>query len=233
MLTPFGNPQNLYIYYYFNINSFEFMKIMFFPFVVSFGLIVICCLFIKNEKIVLPDSMAKKIDRNKTIFYFVFFGFFLAIIFKWISYHIGSIVIILVFLLVNKTVLKKIDYPLLLTFFFFFIFAGNMARIDYVKDFYQTMLHKNTLLTGIFSSQLISNVPSAVLLSKFTDNYNDLLVAVNIGGTGTLVASLASLITYHEFTKHYPDKKRYFIGLFTIVNFSFLIILTLLSLYVY
>ena len=87
------------------------------------------------------------------------------------------------------------------------------------------MVNKNTLLFGVLSCQVISNVPSAILLSKFTNNFSQLLVAVNIGGAGTLIASLASLITLKEYTKHEPTRVRSYIGLYSACNFSILIIL--------
>jgi Na+/H+ antiporter NhaD/arsenite permease-like protein len=109
---------------------------------------------------------------------------------------------------------------------FFFIFAGNMARIDAVRQLLSGLLEKNTLLFSVFSCQFISNVPSAILLSQFTGNYAELLVGVNIGGTGTLIASLASLITFSEYVKHNPGKTGYYVKVFSAFNFGFLIILT-------
>ena len=119
-----------------------------------------------------------------------------------------------------------VDYGLLFTFVAFFVFAGNMARIDVVRDFFAMLLQKNTLVVSALSCQFISNVPSAILLSQFTINYTDLLVGVNIGGVGTLIASLASLITFREYLKHNPGKTGYYVGLFSAFNFGFLIILT-------
>ena len=119
-----------------------------------------------------------------------------------------------------------VDYPLLLTFVFFFVFAGNMARIDAVRELFSYLLNINTLVFSVMSCQIISNVPSAILLSQFTQNYSDLLVGVNIGGTGTLIASLASLITFREYTKHNPGKTGYYIAVFSAFNFGFLAVLT-------
>lgn len=118
-----------------------------------------------------------------------------------------------------------VDYPLLLTFVFFFIFAGNMARIDAVHRFFSFLLDKNTLLFSTLSCQFISNVPSAILLSRFTENYRDLLVGVNIGGVGTLIASLASLITFREYGKNNPGKIVSYVGKFSAFNFAFLLLL--------
>ena len=122
-----------------------------------------------------------------------------------------------------------VDYGLLGTFFFFFIFAGNLSRIDVVNNFLSALLNKDTLITSILSCQFISNVPSAILLSRFTSNYHALLLGVNIGGTGTLIASLASLITFNEFRILYPQKTKYYLGLFTLINVIFLVVMTVIS----
>lgn len=233
MLTPFGNPQNLYLYNYFNIPVSEFTSIMLAPFVVSVFLITLSCLFLPKTKLKIEIKLDEKLDKTKSILYFVLFGIFLLVILNVINYLIGMAIVFLAILFIDKQVLKKVDYPLLITFASFFIFAGNVSRIPIVIGFFTNLLNKNTLLTGVLSCQFISNVPSAILLSKFTANYADLLLAVNIGGTGTLVASLASLITYREYVKRNPLKKWYYIKLFLIINFSFLILLTTLALFVF
>jgi len=135
-----------------------------------------------------------------------------------------------VMLFMDRKALKMVDYPLLLTFVFFFVFSGNMARIEAVRRLFSYLLEKNTLLVSTLSCQVISNVPSAILLSQFTDNYKHLLLGVNIGGVGTLIASLASLITYREYSKQNKGKTGRYILLFTAFNFAFLIILAAFSL---
>ncbi len=147
-------------------------------------------------------------------------------VFRVIPFWIGLIIIPAVLIFADRKALKMVDYGLLLTFVFFFIFAGNMARIDCVRSLFSFLLNKNTLLFSILSCQFISNVPSAILLSQFTGNYRALLPGVNIGGVGTLIASLASLITFREYVKHNPGKTFSYILKFTIVNFAFLMILT-------
>ena len=127
----------------------------------------------------------------------------------------------------DRKALKMVDYPLLLTFVFFFIFSGNMARIDAVRELFSLLLGKSTLLFSVLSCQFISNVPSAILLSQFTSNYKELLLGVNIGGVGTLIASLASLITFREYTKQNKGKTSYYILLFSGFNFAFLFILAI------
>lgn len=225
MLTPFGNPQNLYLYSTFEIPNLEFVKIMFPPFALSVILITLCCLiFVKNEELSLPDE---KVELNipRVTLYLILFSLSIAIVFRGIPYWTGLVIIPAVLMFTDRKALKMVDYPLLFTFVFFFIFSGNMARVEVVKDFFSILLEKSTLLFSVISCQVISNVPSAILLSQFTENYADLLVGVNIGGVGTLISSLASLITFREYVKHNPEKTAYYIKQFSLYNFGFLIIL--------
>lgn len=226
MLTPFGNPQNLYLYTKFNIPNVEFVKIMLLPFTVSVLLITVCCIiFVKKEELLIDDE---KIILNpvRTIVYLLLFLLSVAIVFRTIPYVIGLVIIPVTLFFLDRKALKMVDYPLLLTFVFFFVFSGNMARIEVVREFFSFLLNKSTLLYSILSCQVISNVPSAILLSQFTTDYPSLLVGVNIGGVGTLISSLASLITFREYVKNNPGKTMYYIGLFSAFNFAFLIILT-------
>lgn len=225
MLTPFGNPQNLYLYTKFNIPAGEFMKIMAPPFCLSVALIMLCCcVIVKNEPMRFEEE-SLEMPAKRTAIYLGLFLLAIAIVFRGIPYQVGLIVIPLALIFLDRKALLEVDYPLLLTFVFFFIFAGNMARIDAVKDFLSMLLEKSTLLFSTLSCQFISNVPSAILLSQFTDNYPDLLVGVNIGGMGSLIASLASLITFREYTKHHPHHMWYYIKVFSVFNFGFLAIL--------
>ncbi len=226
MLTPFGNPQNLYLYSKYEIPNLEFMSIMAPPFVLSVVIITLCCiLFVKAEPLRLEDEKIN-LDPKRTVLYLILFALSIAIVFRGIPYWVGLVIIPLALLYLDRKALLMVDYGLLFTFVFFFIFAGNMARIDAVKDLFSTLLDKSTLLFSVASCQVISNVPSAILLSQFTGNYADLLVGVNIGGVGTLIASLASLITFREYVKHNPGKAGYYIGMFSLFNFGFLILLT-------
>lgn len=228
MLTPFGNPQNLYLYTKFNIPTGEFMSIMALPFVVSILLITGCCLvFVRPEPLEIADEKIK-LEPKRTIIYLLLFAFSIIIVFRVIPYWLGLIIIPAALMVMDRKALQMVDYPLLLTFVFFFIFSGNMARIDAVRDLFSGLLEKNTLLFSTLSCQVISNVPSAILLSQFTENYRELLLGVNIGGAGTLIASLASLITFREYLKHNPGRGKYYVALFSAFNFGFLIFLTTL-----
>jgi Na+/H+ antiporter NhaD/arsenite permease-like protein len=225
MLTPFGNPQNLFLYTRFSIPTGEFMSIMAPPFVVAVILITICCLLIKKEDLEIDDIQII-LDPVKTIVYLVLFALSIMIVFRTVPYIIGTVIVTAALFFLDKKSFKDVDWGLLLTFTFFFVFSGNMSRIEAVRNVFSGLLEKSTLLFSAISCQFISNVPSAILLSQFTDNYRELLYGVNIGGTGTLIASLASLITFREYIKHNPKETLKYIGLFTAFNFAFVIILT-------
>ncbi len=230
MLTPFGNPQNLYLYSKFNIPTMEFMTIMAPLFVVSVLLITLCCfLFVKPSPLEIRDEPVF-LPKGKTVLLLGLFALAIIIVFKGVPYWIGLVVIPAVLWFTDRKALKDVDYPLLLTFVFFFIFSGNMARIPLVRDFFSYLMEKSTLLFSIMSCQVISNVPSAILLSQFTDNYRHLLMGVNIGGVGTLISSLASLITFREYVNHNPQKGRSYVLIFSAFNFGFLLLLTLAAL---
>ena len=232
MLTPFGNPQNLYLYTKFNIPTGEFMAIMAPCFAFAVALITVCCLvFVKAEELVIEDSEVR-LPKRRTAVYLLLFLLSILIVFRGIDYRVGLVIIFAALIFLDRHALASVDYPLLLTFVFFFVFAGNMARIGAVREFFDFLLSKNTLVFSILSCQFISNVPSAILLSQFTDNYRELLLGVNIGGVGTLISSLASLITFREYVKHNPGKTWYYILMFTVLNVAFLVLLTAFALIV-
>ena len=225
MLTPFGNPQNLYLYSYFEIPDGEFLTIMAPLFAVAVLLITVCCLlFVRPEPLELPADEVKP-DRRRVVLYLALFALSIAIVFRGIPYVIGLIVIPVVLWFADRKALMLVDYPLLFTFTAFFVFAGNLSRLPAVHALLSELLSHNTLLFSTLSCQCISNVPTAVLLSRFTANYSSLLVGVNIGGAGTLIASLASLITYREYGKHDKTGKGRYVLLFSLFNFAFLGIL--------
>ena len=226
MLTPFGNPQNLYLYTKFGIPTGEFVSIMLLPFAVAIVLFTVCCMFFPKEAMQLDSNKEDALPKKRTAFNLVLFALTIVMVFRLIPYYICLPIVFLAVFLEDRDALKKVDYSLLLTFVAFFLLAGNVSRIGAVSTFFSTLLEKNTLLTAIFSCQFISNVPSAILLSEFTDNYRELLLGVNIGGAGTLISSLASLITFREYTSHVKGKTLSYIGLFSAFNFSFLAILT-------
>lgn len=226
MLTPFGNPQNLYLYSYFSIPTGEFCIIMLPPFLLAVSLLAAACLFVKPVKLTIEEVFPEKLNIRRTVLYIVLFLLSILIVFRVIPFIAGLLIVPAVLLVLDREALFMVDYPLLGTFFFFFIFAGNLARIDAVNTLFSSIMAQDALLVSVFSCQIISNVPTAILLSRFTTDYSSLLMGVNIGGTGTLIASLASLITFSEFRILYPGHgKRYFF-LFTVINLAFLVIMT-------
>jgi len=226
MLTPFGNPQNLYLYSYFQIPTGEFCLIMLPSFLLAVSLLVLACLPVKAIRFSIEENFGHKLDGKKTALYLVLFFAAILIVFRIIPFVLGLITIPIILLFADRDCLKMVDYGLLGTFFFFFIFAGNLARLDAVNLLISSLLEKDTLVVSVLSCQFISNVPSAILLSKFTSDYPLLLLGVNIGGTGTLIASLASLITFSEFKLLHPEQSKKYLLIFTLMNAAFLILLT-------
>ena len=228
MLTPFGNPQNLYLYTKFAIPTGEFTAIMLLPFCLSVALITLCCLFVKKEPLSIAEEKIS-LPFFRTVVYAILFVLSVVIVFRLIPFWIGGIVVTVTLLIMDRKALKEVDYGLLFTFVAFFIFAGNMARIEGVKNLFATLMQQNALLVSALSCQVISNVPSAILLSQFTSNYAPLLVGVNIGGVGTLISSLASLITFRQYTEHDKKGTGKYLALFSIFNFAFLLILLIVT----
>ena len=229
LLTPFGNPQNLYLYSYYHIPTGEFCRIMLPPFLLAVSLLFLFCLFVKGEKLTICDSFEEKLNVGRTAVYLTLFVLSLLIVFRIIPWFLGLLLIPTVIFAMDREALRSVDYALLGTFFFFFIFAGNLSRMEAVNEFFSSLLEKDTLLVSILSCQVISNVPSAILLSRFTGDYHALLLGVNIGGTGTLISSLASLITFSEYRILYPSHSKGYLALFTVINVVFLVIMTVVA----
>ncbi len=227
MLTPFGNPQNLYLYSFFHIPTGEFCAIMLPAFLLAISLLALACFPVKPIRFTIDEEFGEKLDAKKTVLYLILFAVSILIVFRMIPFMAGLIVIPIILFFVDRDSLLMVDYALLGTFFFFFIFAGNLARMDAVNHLISSLLEKDTLLVSVLSCQFISNVPSAILLSRFTNDYAALLLGVNIGGTGTLIASLASLITFNEFKLLHPEQTKKYLALFTAANTIFLVIMTL------
>ena len=221
MLTPFGNPQNLYLFNHYNIPSGEFLSIMLPPFLLSTALILLCCLFLPREGLTVPRQETLP-DKRRTAVYGVLFCVSVAMVLRGIPYWLGLLVIVMALLVLDRRALLGVDWGLLVTFAAFFTFSGNTARIEPVRELFRKLLTHGAMPVAALTSQVISNVPAAILLSRFTDDYRGLLEGVNIGGAGTLVASLASLITFREYTKHVKGQTGRFMVLFSAISFGFL-----------
>lgn len=218
MVTPFGNPQNIYLYSYFHVELGEFLMTMALPFLLSVAGIVFATWFMtrrgtaeddgvsmqsqqgaSGEDVLAPATSTAMLDRRRLIVYVPLFVIALLAVFRVVPFGIAVIIVIVALLILDRDALLKVDYPLLVTFLCFFVFAGNMARIPALAQMLQPVMGQWGLLTSALTSQVISNVPAAVLLSHFTDAWQPLLIGVNIGGAGTFVGSLASLIAIRHF----------------------------------
>ena len=234
MLTPIGNPQNLYLYNLSQMGLSEFILCMLPNTVMSFILILLSLVFVKgkNEEITLNAMIHNQttkerelVDKKQTIVYLILFVLSLLVVAKIMSVELVLGIVLIVVFFLDKSVLKKVDYCLLLTFISFFIFTGNLGNIPVIRDTLQELVNGRELLIGVVASQAISNVPAALLLSGFTSDYRALLAGVNLGGLGTLIASMASLISYKILANKYNEKKGKYFQWFTIVNILYLIIL--------
>ncbi len=241
MILPFGNPQNIFLNSRFDIAFPDFLATMALPFAVSVILIALCCL--AGFKVAplsssgAPDAAASErapLPRAKTALYLVLFALSLGMVFRVVPFVAGVVIVAVALLFADRRALAHVDWGLLATFALFFVFSGNMARIPEVQGFFSMLLGQSTLVTSALASQVISNVPAAILLAPFVDGYQSLLIGVNIGGAGTLIASLASLIAFNHFRAIKRGMKRpgiqalstkRYLALFSALNFAFLAVL--------
>lgn len=253
MLTPLGNPQNLYLYTISGLSIGAFVRIILPYSFVSAILLLIFILFLPKDtvstttaantanstntvtasntsNVICEAVKARKNPRILFTAYLILFLLCLLTVLHILPYQIMFLLVLTGFLLLDYRVLKDVDYFLLLTFLCFFIFIGNMKQISLVHELISKLLVHHEVLMGIGASQIISNVPAAILLSGFTDDYSALLIGVNLGGLGTLIASLASLISFKFYTNSNGNDTRRFLGIFTLYNVIFLGVLFVLSL---
>lgn len=223
MLTPIGNPQNLYLFSFFEMGAGEFLKAILPYALLSFVLVIVSTLFLGGGKIksAVTDGKNQQFNKKLLAIYGILFALSLLTVFSVIPYYITLGITVVSFLIADIKTLRKIDYSLLLTFVFLFVFIGNLGEIPSINAFLKSIVTGNEVFVGIVASQVFSNVPAALLLSGFTNNASDLLVGVNLGGLGTLIASMASLISFKFIAKEDVKTSRYIL-LFTIVNVLFL-----------
>ena len=230
MLTPIGNPQNLYLYGLTGMSLIQFIKIML-PFsLVSALLLVFGLMIIPGRQKSLNRNDSSSItshfgSRRQIIIYSVLFVIALLTVVRILPWYVFAIIVLVIVGGMDFKILFRADYILLLTFIGFFIFTGNMGRIEVISSFLQEVLIGREFGISVALSQIISNVPATLMLSGFTINYKSLLIGVNVGGLGTLIASMASLISYKAYTKEYKEESGKYLLIFTAVNVVFLIAL--------
>ncbi|MBR5825838.1 MAG: citrate transporter [Clostridia bacterium] len=234
MITPYGNPQNLYLFSFYEMELIDFLKALAVQAATILIMLFLCGFFVKNEKLELINDKTLNIKYKKLAVYVALFVLVILCIFRVVNHWLALGIVVAIILAIDRKRFKEVDYALLATFCVFFVFSGNIARIDAISEFIKSIVGEsgeNVLIAGIVSCQFISNVPTAIFLSKFTDVLyaNDLLVAVNVGSLGIIISSLASLITLKEFLKHQPKGFKKYMLMFTVINTTFLIVQLLVT----
>lgn len=230
MLFPMGNPQNLYLYGISGMKLWKFILLLL-PYTgIAFAVITLWSVFIcKNvsSEIKIPQTERNLSLRQINIYSGLFVICVLSV--AGIVYYIVAMVfVVAVILICDRKIFRTIDYSLLLTFIFLFVFIGNMGRVDAVDNFLKGITNGNEFIVSVLASQIISNVPCAILLSGFTDNYQALIAGTNIGGLGTLIASMASLISFKNAAKECPEMKGRYFAYFTVSNILLLLLFVLI-----
>lgn len=230
MLTPIGNPQNLYLYGKTSMNFGGFILFMLPYTLVAFALLTIWCLLFpykgnKKFDLQLKESTSPAYYKKQLITYAILFILCILTVAHVLPYEITLLIVLIVVSIMDKSVLREVDYALLFTFIGFFIFIGNMGRVPAFNAFIQTIIDGNEVITSVVASQFMSNVPAALLLSGFTNQYELLIVGTNLGGLGTLIASMASLISFKYIGKEYKHLRGKYMLYFTVVNILFLLVL--------
>jgi len=228
MLTPIGNPQNLYIYSFYQLNILSFFKYVL-P-VGAIGYMIIMGLILVSQNGRIDVTLGRNVEleslKKPLLYYAVLFLLCVMTVLHFIDFRICFLIILASALIVDRELLKEADYSLLLTFVCFFVFVGNLERINSVKNALSLFLQGRVFLVSVLSSQVISNVPASMMISHFTTDVRQILLGVNIGGLGTPVASLASLISFKLYSRSEGSAPSKFLGAFTIYNISILFVLS-------
>lgn len=231
VLTPLGNPQNLYLYNISGMSVAQFLGWMLPMWVISLVLVMLPILIMKNEPIVRPEARSMpNPNMKKQILFLILFALSLLCVLKILDYRLLFVIVLVMVLFFDAYTLANVDYILLLTFIGFFVFIYNIKQIPEIVDMISGLVNGREFLVGVLSSQIISNVPAAILLSGFTDNYKLLLLAVDVGGMGTLIASMASLISYKLYVGARNSNAKKYMILFTAYNIIYLLIIGLFCL---
>ncbi len=226
MATPVGNPQNLYLHAFYGLSAGEFFAVTLPLTAVSLVCLVLAALPVLPGELPVPELGREVLEAPRRLaVYGVLFVLCLLTVFRILPYDVLTMLVLTTISVLQPKLLKELDLGLLATFVCFFIVSGNLGRVEGVRDFLRTLLESRPMLTGVLTSQVISNVPAAVLLSGFTDNWRALLAGVNIGGLGTPIASLASVITLKQYLHAPGARAGRFLWVFTWMNLAGLVAL--------
>lgn len=222
MLTPIGNPQNLYLFSAFDMQISDFISTIFPYALLSLILLIIPSILAGKESVsIINTEQNHKVNNKLMIVYSLLFFLALLGVFRVINYIVLFAIVLIVVLIFDCKIIIKVDYSLLFTFVFLFIFIGNLGNIQHIINLLSATVKDNEVVIGVIASQVFSNVPTTLLLSEFTSNYKALLIGVNLGGLGTLIASMASLISFKFIQKEDVSTAKYFV-VFTALNIVFL-----------
>ena len=233
MLLPFGNPHNLYLYTVFGVGFVDFVAVMAPPLVLSVSLILARCCFVKKAEFHYQKPESIRMSKPRVAIYVVLFALCMAMTVGAVPFLMGMTVIVVVLAITDRRVFAKTDYALVMTFVCFFIFSGNIAQIPAISDFFSTVLDAcGAFVTSLISSQIISNVPSAILISHFSNDWVGIALGTNVGAVGTPISSLATLITLRQYQKSGLGGNGKFIARFEAYNFAFLVVVSLFEIVV-
>ena len=227
MTTPVGNPQNLFLYSWFDLSLGDFFSAVGLLALLSFLLLGAFLLLHRPEPVCfsVPAAEPAPLRRGLLLLLLTLFGLCLGVVAKLLPLSLVCVLTLVTLLLWDRGALRGVDYCLLLTFVGFFLFVGNLGRIPALAELFRRVLTGNEVLCAVLASQVISNVPAALLLAGFTENSRALLIGVNLGGLGTLIASMASLISYKALARSFPEEKGRYLLYFTAANLLFLALL--------
>ncbi len=226
MLTPVGNPQNLYLYSRYGFTAGAFFRVTAPVWAASLALVLLLCRLLPRAEVRPAFGEEPGLDRKKLRLHLALFAVCLLTVFRVLPWGAMLFIVVAALLVFDRKLLLDADFILLLTFAAFFVFAGNLARLEAVDRLLRRMLVGREYLTALLASQVISNVPAALLLSGFTDNARDLLLGVDIGGLGTPIASLASLISLTLYSRSRDARVGRYLLVFTLLNVLLLAVLS-------
>ena len=226
MFTPIGNPQNLYLFSLSGMGLPEFLQLML-PSTAGAAVLLVLFLFFgyRHRQLSIRMGEVDPLRRGEIAFYLVLFLLCVLTVGGFLPHPALLAAVTILLLWRNRGLFVRVDYALLLTFVFFFIFVGNLKQFDVLQAWIGGVLAGRDRLMGVLVSQVISNVPAAMLLSGYSENLRELIIGVNLGGLGTLIASMASLISYKQVAGQYPMLRKRYLLLFTVCNGIFLVLL--------
>lgn len=228
MLTPIGNPQNLYLYSYYGMDIGAFLQLTAPPVLLSGGLIYLATCFLPKRAVKLPASFAADVLPMRRILLLLgLFVLCLLHVLRILPAGWLAVLVIPAVAIIDRRLFREVDYKLLLLFVLLFVSVGNLSRMPFMQSWPAALLSGHEFVVSLLLSQFLSNVPATVMLAQYTQNAGALLLGVNIGGLGTIIASMASIISFKAYLGTRHSRVQYYLSFFTLANLGLL--LTLLA----